>query len=93
MAEPEQLMLPDFPPPDPPHELAGKPYRPETEEEWEGFERKFCDHCDVDPECYGSCPILFRASTAPIDDADFPKEMTHDYRGRPICTGFDEREG
>lgn len=89
MESDEQMLFPDFPPPDPPHPLAGKPYDAGTAEEMTVFERMFCDFCTKRPDdLLEVCRVI---DVSMVKGAS-PQEWTHDYRGRPICTAFEERD-
>lgn len=66
---------------------AGKPYRPSNGSEGELFIEQNCDRC---MHAHG-CDILRRSFSYGITDEKYPKEWTHDFKGRPTCTAFVER--
>lgn len=78
--------------------MAGKPYRPSNGTEGLAFMESFCWRCKHDDGVSqynepGACGILGRSHTYDIGDERYPDEWTHDDRGRPTCTAFEEEEG
>lgn len=71
----------------------GAPYRPANGVEGEIFEAAYCERCakfDWDIGC--SKGIQSAAFSFKIGDPDYPKEWTHDEKGLPTCTEFENEE-
>jgi hypothetical protein len=66
-------------------DCAGEPYRPSNGSEGDAFIGQFCRHCVRYEE---PCPILGATLFNDIGEPGYPKEWTHDDKGRPTCTAF-----
>ena len=78
-------------------ELAGKPYRPGSGTEGMAFDDAWCEHCTRDAEYRNGGPDADPATGCQIiadtfcyekTDPNYPKEWTHDSKGKPCCTAF-----
>ena len=75
---------------------AGKPYRPSNGTEGMVFQYAYCDRCAKDAKYRETedgadgCRILANALSYNIGDPEYPAEWTHDERGRPTCTAFEQ---
>ena len=67
---------------------AGQPYRPSNGSEGEMFMAAFCDRCKLNADELDGCNILSDSFCYDVGDPEYPKEWTHDGRGRPTCTAF-----
>lgn len=78
---------------------AGKPYQPSNGTEGLMFQERFCDRCihetlarrTGDVETYG-CRIYLHVLLYDKDDPKYPSEWTHDFKGRPVCTAFEDED-
>ena len=72
----------------------GKPYRPSNGTEGEMFYARWCEDCKHDAEYRktqeNGCKILAATMLFSTDDAEYPKEWTHDENGQPCCMAFEE---
>ena len=71
---------------------AGKPYRPSNGTEGMMFQERYCFGCKHYDGPDG-CPVFDASFWHPIGDPGYPSELTHDERGRPMCTKFDALTG
>lgn len=62
------------------------------------FEAAFCERC-VHDSIYRrtlrveyACRIHTKMMCITAYDAEYPVELTHDYKGRPTCTAFEDED-
>ena len=73
-------------------EMAGEPFSPDVDEV-EAFTAKFCDRCTKClPSGWCRDKIYDNAYNYGETDPNYPPEWTHDDKGRPVCTAFEECE-
>lgn len=76
-------------------ECAGKPYRPSNGTEGMMFHEQFCLRCvheeylRTGEDDAKKCELLNNSMLFDPGDEAYPKEWTHDERGRPTCTAFE----